>query len=78
MTPAEARDRDISCLTKVPFTTHAEAKRHWKQLRRQPGRRHLEIYECRWCPAEHIGNPPGHQTYRRSGSPYTPGRDTAA
>jgi hypothetical protein len=78
MTPAEARDQDISCRTKVAYATHSEAKRHWKRLRRQPGRQHLEIYKCRHCPNYHIGNPPGHQTYRRAGSPYTPGRHTAA
>ncbi|MEU1372021.1 hypothetical protein ABZ454_38945 [Streptomyces sp. NPDC005803] len=79
MTPAAARDVDISCRTKVGrYETHAEAKRAWKWLRKQPGRRHLQIYDCRHCPYFHIGNPPGHQTYMRSGHPYTTGRDTAA
>ncbi|RPE39811.1 hypothetical protein EDD90_2829 [Streptomyces sp. Ag109_O5-1] len=78
MSPADTSDEDISCRTKVPFATHSEAKRQWKWLRKQPGRQHLEIYECRYCPAYHIGNPPGFQTYRRPGSPYTTGHRTAA
>jgi hypothetical protein len=78
MTPTVASDEDVSCRTKVPYESHSAAKKDWKRLRRQPGRQHLEIYECRHCPNFHIGNPPGHQTYRRAGSPYTAGRDTAA
>ncbi|MFG3287334.1 hypothetical protein ACGF3G_00730 [Streptomyces sp. NPDC048179] len=78
MTPASASDEDVSCRTKVPYVSHSEAKRHWKHLRKQPGRQHLVIYECRHCPNWHIGNPFGHQTYRRPGSPYTAGGDTAA
>ncbi|MFC5654451.1 hypothetical protein [Streptomyces nogalater] len=73
-----ASDEDISCRTKVPYASHAEAKRRWKRLRRQPGRHRLVIYECRYCPNYHIGNPFGHQTYRRPGAPYTTGRTTAA
>jgi hypothetical protein len=78
MTGPAANDEDVSCRTKIPFFTRSEAKRAWKQLRKQPGRHHLQIYECRHCPAFHIGNPPGHQTYMRAGSPYTPGRHSAA
>ncbi|MFD0393414.1 hypothetical protein ACFQ3Z_16410 [Streptomyces nogalater] len=63
-----ASDEDISCRTKVPYASHAEAKRRWKRLRRQPGRHRLVIYECRYCPNYHIGNPFGHQTYRRPGA----------
>jgi hypothetical protein len=77
MTSATASPEDVSCRTKVPYASHAEAKRHWKQLRRQPGRQRLQIYECRYCPNFHIGNPFGHQTYWRPGSPYTNGRDDA-
>lgn len=79
MSPASSSSQDVSCRTKVPYTSHSEAKRHWKYLRKQPGRQHLEIYECRYCPYWHIGNPPGHQTYRRLGDPYTiQRRDSAA
>ncbi|MFE5037104.1 hypothetical protein [Streptomyces sp. NPDC056683] len=78
MTPADASDEDISCRTKVPYESHAEAKRHWKRLRKQPGRQHLVIYECRHCPNWHIGNTFGHQTYRRPGSPFTAGATVAA
>lgn len=70
---------DISCRTKSGrYETHAEAKRVWKRLRRQPGRRHLEIYDCRYCPYFHLGNPRGHQTYLRSGAPLGPRRNIAA
>lgn len=75
MTPTD--DAAVSCRTKTPYTTYAAAKRAWKQLRRQPGRRHLEIYKCRHCPRFHIGNPPGHQTYMRAGHPYTKGASSA-
>jgi hypothetical protein len=76
VTPAASTAEDVSCRTKVPYATYSEAKRAWKHLRKQPGRHHLEIYDCRYCPHWHIGNPPGHQTYRRAGSPYTTHRDT--
>lgn len=76
MTPA-ATHTDIACRTKVFYATHAEAKRAWKWLRKQPGRQHLELYECRHCEGFHTGNPPGHQTYRRSGHPYSTGRSSA-
>lgn len=68
--------RDIGCRTKVPFPTRSQAKKHWKWLRRQPGRRHLEIYECRYCPQWHVGNPPGYQTYWQPGSPFNAWHDT--
>ncbi|MHB9861906.1 hypothetical protein [Streptomyces sp. YIM S03343] len=78
MTSPATRDEDISCRTKVPYETRGDAKRALKWLRRQPGRRHLQVYKCRYCPCFHIGNPPGFQTYRRSGAPFTAHRDTAA
>jgi hypothetical protein len=82
MTPEEVaaleHDERVSCRTKVWFITHSEAKRNLKWLRRQPGRQHLQIYECRYCPNYHIGNPPGYQTYRRPGSPNLTGRPDAA
>ncbi|MEU2426968.1 hypothetical protein ABZ619_39150 [Streptomyces sp. NPDC007851] len=73
LAPYRPTRRDIGCRTKVPFPTRSQAKKHWKWLRKQPGRRHLEIYECRYCPGFHVGNPPGHQTYLRAGSPYVNG-----
>lgn len=60
----------IACRTKSGrYETKAQAKKALKQLRRQPGRRHLKIYECWHCGLFHIGQPPGHQTYRRAGRP---------
>lgn len=77
LVPYRPSDQDISCRTKAWFPTRSQAKKVWKRLRRQPGRRHLQRYPCRYCPGWHIGNPPGHQTYLRPGSPFTTRCDTA-
>lgn len=60
---------DIACTTKVWYPSKHQAKKAWKRLRRQPGRRHLEWYGCHFCGLYHLGNPPGFQTYVRVGSP---------
>lgn len=79
MSPQEAsrRDEEISCRTRRYYATRSEAKRAWKELRRQPGRRHLEINDCRHCGGFHLGNPPGHQNHFRPGRPYSTGYDVA-
>lgn len=58
----------IACRTKVRYASKAQAKKSLKQLRSQ-GRRDLMIYECWYCDRFHLGNPPGRQTYVRSGDP---------
>jgi len=73
-----SRLEDIVCTTKVTYYSRSQAKRAWKRLRRQPGRRHLERYRCSFCHFWHLGNPPGHQTYIRKGLPtLTPHRPPA-
>lgn len=69
-TPAYSDPRDIRCATKARYPTKSQAKKALRQLRRQPGRRHLEVTkQCKHCGGFHLGNPPGHQTYLRAGSP---------
>ncbi|MEE1838148.1 hypothetical protein [Streptomyces sp. SP17KL33] len=63
------RAEDIACTTKVWYPSKHQAKKAWKRLRRQPGRRHLEWYRCGFCRMYHLGNPRGHQTYIRRGRP---------
>lgn len=57
---------DVFCTTKVSYPSRSQAKKAMKVLRRQ-GRRHLEEYQCTNCELWHLGNPPGYQTYYRSG-----------
>jgi len=78
MNPATDSGVNVSCRSKVRYATRAQAKRSLKEMRRRPGGRHLQIYECKHCPNFHIGNPPGHQTYMRPGAPYTTGRTRTA
>lgn len=63
------RAEDRACTTKIWYPTKHQAKKAWKRLRRQPGRRHLELYSCWFCGLYHLGNPRGHQTYIRVGRP---------
>ena len=59
-------DYQVSCLGKTAFRSRRAGRRRAKQIRGSGGPR-LHAYRCRWCFAVHVGHPPGHATYLRTG-----------